>query len=156
MGIVGSCIWIVRIHGFLGSTLKVEAAWSSKMLASNHNTTWYKNLENHKFYLHCHENLKSLIPLLLIVTEFWDWLCDAYSSDNRKIPCVCVCVCVCACARACVRARVHVYVSKRETAIFPFSDTCPGALPASVQWVLDALFPGVKWPGHEADHLTSI
>jgi hypothetical protein len=39
------------------STMKMEAAWSSEILVSNHHTT--QNPENHKFYLHCHENLKS-------------------------------------------------------------------------------------------------
>jgi len=42
------------------STLKMEATWSSKMLVSNHHTTWHNNLENNE-YLHCHENLKSCI-----------------------------------------------------------------------------------------------
>jgi hypothetical protein len=40
-------------------TLKMEAAWPSPVLISNHHTIWCNNPEDHKFYLHHHENLKS-------------------------------------------------------------------------------------------------
>jgi hypothetical protein len=43
----------------LSATLKTEAEWSSEILIPNHHTTRYSNLENHKFYLHRSENLKS-------------------------------------------------------------------------------------------------
>jgi len=41
------------------SNLKMEVAWSSKTFVSNHHTAQCKNSQTHKFYLHCHENLKS-------------------------------------------------------------------------------------------------
>jgi len=32
---------------------------SSETMVPNHHTTWHQNPENHEFYLHCCENLKS-------------------------------------------------------------------------------------------------
>jgi len=55
------------------STLKKEPAQFSKVLVSNHHTTWLSNPENHHFYLHCHKNPKSCnkvlkhAPLLMLV-----------------------------------------------------------------------------------------
>jgi len=34
------------------STLKMEAAWSSGTLVSNHHTRWHRNPKNHKLYVH--------------------------------------------------------------------------------------------------------
>jgi hypothetical protein len=39
--------------------LRMEVKWSSGMLISYHYTTMRNYSENHKFYFHCHENLKS-------------------------------------------------------------------------------------------------
>jgi hypothetical protein len=39
-------------------TLKMEAAWSFKMLVSYHNTTWHQNPEEINLDLQCRENLK--------------------------------------------------------------------------------------------------
>jgi hypothetical protein len=46
-------------HSPCTSTLEMEAACSSKMLASNYHTTQHNNPENYEFYLHCSRNLKS-------------------------------------------------------------------------------------------------
>jgi len=45
-------------------TLKMEAAWSSKMLVSYQNTTWHQNPDL-DLNLHCHENLTSLNMALI-------------------------------------------------------------------------------------------
>jgi hypothetical protein len=50
-------ISISTFHSPCTSTLKMEVAWSSEMLVSNHHTTQSKNPENQKFYFHHSENL---------------------------------------------------------------------------------------------------
>jgi hypothetical protein len=53
--VVVPCSVVVGYQRF--GELKMETAQCSKMLVSNHHTTWCNNLENHEFCLHCHENL---------------------------------------------------------------------------------------------------
>jgi hypothetical protein len=45
--------------------VKMKTAWSSKMLVSYYNTTWHQNPEDINLNLHCYENLKSHIMIIL-------------------------------------------------------------------------------------------
>jgi hypothetical protein len=42
----------------------MEEAWFSETLVFNHHTTWQNNSENHEFYLHFHEDLKSYMKTI--------------------------------------------------------------------------------------------
>jgi len=63
-------------------TLKMEVAWSSKRLVSNHSPTWHSDRENHEFYLHCCETSNLTLKYNLLTELF-----EMGINDNLGVIC---------------------------------------------------------------------